>query len=275
MRGLELNGYSIQSSSVNREEKIQEASRKQFDRQSAHYAQGHILKSTDDLASALPVLRAKAGETLLDVATGAGHTACYFAGLGLEVTACDISEKMLEQTRAQATERDLAIRTECHTAESLPYAARSFDIVTCRVAAHHFACPASFTMDVSRVLKPSGRFLLIDGTVEDGYPEAEAWAHQVEVLRDPSHQKFISPDEWTHLCGHVAMKVIHRKLQPLKQPDLEWYFETAATPPENREQVRELVCNSPPEARELFQVGTEDGKLVWWWQRLVLVAVKK
>ena len=260
---------------MNREEQIQEASRRQFDRQSALYGKGHILKATDDLASALPDLRPQAGETLLDVATGAGHTACYFAGLGMEVTACDISEKMLEQTRALANERGLTIHTECHTAESLPYDSRSFDVVTCRLAAHHFACPASFTMDVSRVLKPGGRFLLIDGTVEDGHPQAEAWAHDVEVLRDPSHQKFISPDEWTHLCGHVAMKVIHRKIQPFKQPDLEWYFETADTPSENRAKVKELVSRPPAEARELFRVGEEDGKLVWWWQRLVLVAVKK
>jgi len=260
---------------VNREEEIQEASRRQFDRQSACYGQGHILRSTDDLASALPALRPQEDETLLDVATGAGHTACYFAKLGLQVTACDISEKMLEQTRAQAEQRGLEIRTECHTAESLPYESRSFDIVTCRVAAHHFACPASFTMDVSRVLKSGGRFLLIDGTVEDGYPEAEAWAHEVEVLRDPSHQKFISPDEWAHLCGHVAMKVIHSKLQPSKQPDLEWYFDTAATPLQNREKVRQLVKNSPAEARELFKVGEEAGKWIWWWQRLVMVALKK
>jgi len=130
-------------------------------------------------------------------------------------------------------------------------------------------------MDVSRVLKPGGRFLLIDGTVEDGYPEAEAWAHEVEVLRDPSHQKFISPDEWAHLCGHVAMKVIQSKLQPFKQPDLEWYFDTAATPLQNREKVRQLVKNSPAEARELFKVGEEAGKWIWWWQRLVMVALKK
>lgn len=260
---------------MNREEQIQQASREQFDARSQSYGKEHILSRTDDLASALPVLRPQAGERLLDVATGGGHTALYFAGLGLDVTACDISLKMLDQTRALAAERDLDIRTECHTAESLPYEARSFDIVTCRLAAHHFACPASFTMDVSRVLKPGGRFLLIDGTVDDGYPEAEAWAHEVEVLRDPSHQKFISPDEWTHLCGHVAMRVIHRKLQPFKQPDLEWYFDTAATPEANRVKVKHLVLNSPPEARELFNVRDEDGKLVWWWQRLVLVAVKK
>ncbi|MEM6883974.1 MAG: class I SAM-dependent methyltransferase [Verrucomicrobiota bacterium] len=260
---------------MNREEQIQEASRQQFDRRSAHYGKGHILKSTDDLASALPALRPRGGESLLDVATGAGHTACYFAGLGLDVTACDISEKMLEQTRAQAAERDLTIRTECHTAESLPYESGSFDIVTCRVAAHHFACPASFTMDVSRVLKPDGRFLLIDGTVEDGYPEAQAWAHEVEVLRDPSHQKFVTPDEWTHMTGHVAMRVIHRQIQPFKQPDLEWYFDTADTSPENRDKVRELIKHAPPEARDLFQVGEEDGKRIWWWQRLVMVAIKK
>jgi ubiquinone/menaquinone biosynthesis C-methylase UbiE len=256
------------------QKQIQEAARQQFDRQSAHYGGNHILSQKDDLRSVLQVLRPAAGEALLDVATGSGHTAVYFAGLGLRVTAADISEKMLEQVNLLAAKQGVRVETCCHPAEALPYADGSFDVVTCRMAAHHFACPASFIMEVARVLKRGGRLLLIDGTVEDGHPAAEEWAHQVEVLRDPTHQRFIRPLEWTHLCGHVGMKAIHRELLPMQQPDLEWYFEAADTPPENRDRVRQLVVAAPNSAQKLFRVAEEKGKWVWWWQRLVLVTVK-
>ena len=70
------------------------------------------------------------------------------------------------------------------------------------------------------------------------------------------------------------MEVLFAELQSFKQPDLEWYFETAATSPANRAKVIELVGEAPPEARALFQLHEESGKIVWWWQRLSLLATK-
>jgi len=64
----------------------------------------------------------------------------------------------------------------------------------------------------------------------------------------------------------------HRTLSPFKQPDLNWYFETANTSPENRKQVLEMIEHAPDSARRLFKLSTEDGKIVWWWQRLALIA---
>lgn len=252
----------------------QSLARDQFSRQSRHYGKDHLLSQTDDLRSANVVLKPQRGERLLDIATGNGHGAIYFARLGVEVTASDISPTMIGQAQELAEAEGLTMDFREHPAEQLPYPDGSFDIVTCRVAAHHFSCPATFIMEACRVLKPAGRFLLIDGTVEDGYPTAEAWAHEVESLRDPSHNRLIRPDQWTHLCGHVGMKVIHRQIQSFQQPDLEWYFDAAATPEKNREKVRDLVRQAPDEAIRLFTVKDEAGKWTWWWQRLVLVAVR-
>ena len=63
-------------------------------------------------------------------------------------------------------------------------------------------------------------------------------------------------------------------MSPFKQPDLDWYFETAATSRENRIKVHELVLCAPEAAKSLFKLGKEDGKIVWWWQRLTLIAAK-
>jgi hypothetical protein len=71
------------------------------------------------------------------------------------------------------------------------------------------------------------------------------------------------------------LRVVFSELQPFKQPDLNWYFDTANTTPENRARVLELIRTAPPEARALFRLGEEDGKIVWWWQRLVLAAKRR
>ena len=124
------------------------------------------------------------------------------------------------------------------------------------------------------MLRPGGYFLLIDGSIEDGRPDAEAWLHQLEKWRDSSHHRFWSDGTWKRWCAEAGLTLVHCELQPFKQPDLEWYFGAAATSPENRAKVREAIRTVPPAVKKFLRLGEEDGKTVWWWQRLVLVARK-
>jgi ubiquinone/menaquinone biosynthesis C-methylase UbiE len=215
------------------------------------------------------------GSRVLDVATGAGHTGLFLASLGYDVTLADIAAPMLERAKEAAARRGLKVRTRQHPAEQFPYDNGCFDLVTSRVAPHHFSSPESFIRETARVLRAGGYFVLIDGSVEDDQVEAEEWLHQVEKLRDPSHHRFLTPNGWGRLCEAAGLNVLSATLMPFKQPDLNWYFETAATLAENRKKVLELVAHAPRSARELFRLGEEDGKIVWWWQRLTLVALKR
>ncbi|MDB6027258.1 MAG: Methyltransferase type 11 [Verrucomicrobiales bacterium] len=253
---------------------VQRAAQEQFGKQSHRYGQGHILQNVSDVRDAVEKITVPPRAQVLDVATGAGHTGIFLAELGCEVTVADIAQPMLERAEQMARERGLTVKTQQHAAEEFPNADGTFDLVTCRVAAHHFSAPEKFIAETSRVLKPDGFFLLIDGTVEDDQPEAEAWAHAVEKFRDPSHNRFLTPDTWRKLCVANGLSVQDLKLVPFKQPDLNWYFETAATTPENREKVLHLIRTVPDSARDLFGVADEEGKIVWWWQRMTLIARK-
>jgi ubiquinone/menaquinone biosynthesis C-methylase UbiE len=255
-------------------DEVQQAAQEQFARQSHRYGQGHILENIEDVRIAIASLELPAKARVLDLATGGGHTGLYLASLGHEVALADIAQPMLERAARAAVERGLSVQTRQHAAEELPYADGYFDLVTCRVAAHHFSSPPDFIRETARVLKPRGYFLLIDGSVADDETEAEAWLHQVEKLRDPSHHRLLTPRAWSKLCAASGLSVRNVTMTPFKQPDINWYFETAATTPENRKQVLDLIAHAPESVRQLFQLGEEDGKIIWWWQRLTLIAVK-
>jgi len=255
-------------------DEIQQAAQEQFAKQSKRYGSGHILADVKDVADALEKIALPARARVLDVATGAGHTGLHLASLGHDVTLADLTAPMLERVREAAEQRGLKVQTRQHPAEEFPYADSSFDLVTCRVAPHHFSSPDLFVKETARVLVPGGWFLVIDGSVPDDSPEAEEWLHQVEKLRDPSHNRLLSPRSWKELCTRHGLAVQFAELTTLKQPDLEWYFETAATSPENRARVRELIEAASPAVTAAYQLETEDGKTIWWWPRLTLIARK-
>lgn len=253
---------------------IQRAASEQFARQSHRYGKGHILEDVADVVAALEGVPLPPRARVLDVATGGGHTGLHLASLGHDVTLSDLTDAMLERAGELAATRGLTVRTVRHSAEDMPHADASFDLVTCRVAPHHFAAPDRFVGEVARVLAPGGHLMLIDGSVEDDAPDAEAWIHKLEKLRDPSHNRFLAPRTWTRHCTEAGLTVLKCSLYPKKQPDLEWYFETAATPPTNRAAVREMIASAPDDVRHVFKIAVENGKTVWWWQMIALVARK-
>jgi ubiquinone/menaquinone biosynthesis C-methylase UbiE len=252
---------------------VQRAAQEQFGKQSHRYAKGHVLENVDDVRAAAVRLNLPPKARVLDVATGAGHTALFFAGLGHEVTLADVAQPMLDRATEAAAARGLTVTARLHAAEQLPYPDASFDLVTCRVAAHHFSSPPDFVRESARVLTSGGSFLLIDGSIDDDQPEAEEWLHQVEKLRDPSHHRLLTPRAWAKLCEAAGLAVTHSELSPFKQPDLNGTSKRG-DPPENRQRVLDLVAHAPSSARQLLRIGEEDGKIVWWWPRLTLIARK-
>jgi ubiquinone/menaquinone biosynthesis C-methylase UbiE len=167
-----------------------------FGAAASRYAQSDYHGSGPDLAAMLLAAELSGGERVLDVGCGAGHTALAFAPRVAEVVAIDLTEAMLDQTRALARERGLAnVRCERGDAHALGFGDASFDVVTCRVCAHHFARPERAVREAARVLRRGGRFVLVDSVAPDDAAQ-DTFLNAVEWLRDPSHVRTHAVAQW-------------------------------------------------------------------------------
>jgi ubiquinone/menaquinone biosynthesis C-methylase UbiE len=131
----------------------------------------------------------------LDVATGGGHVAYTFAPHVERMWATDITQEMLDMVKGEAQKRGLAkVRTAYAKAEALPFEDSSFDLVTTRIAPHHFDSIPHFLDEVRRVLKASGVFAVVDNVVPAG--TVGDYVNAFERFRDPSHLRAWTMDEW-------------------------------------------------------------------------------
>ena len=108
----------------------------------------------------------------------------------------------------------------------------------------------------------------------DDDPETEEWLHRAEKWRDPSHGRFLSRASWEKLVTGSGLEIVSSRLHEKKQPDLNWYFETAGTTVENRILVLDAIHAAPPKVRHALKLADDDGKIVWWWPMLRLLARK-
>ncbi len=115
------------------------------------------------------------GKRALDVGTGRGELARYLAQSGWEVTAVDLSPRMLAFARKEARHRGLSIRFQPGDAERLPFADGSFQVVVSRNLLWTLPHPLQALREWRRVLQPGGRLVLSDG-----------WWHNTTWKRLPS-----------------------------------------------------------------------------------------
>jgi SAM-dependent methyltransferase len=160
------------------------------------------------------------GETALDVATGGGHVADRLREAGLQVTTVDPAPGM---------EPDVVGR-----AEELPFADAAFDVVACRVAAHHFEDPAVAVKEMARV----SRSLVI---VADNLYLGEA-GEEGDRLRDPTHVRNYSEEEWRRFFDEAGLEIEAFEREE-KRIDLESWLARAGCDGEQAERVRRRLAD--------------------------------
>ena len=103
------------------------------------------------------------GSAVLEVAPGPGYFCIELARLGaFQITGLDLSRTFVRLATMQAAKARVSVEFLEGSASSLPFPARSFDFLLCRAAFKNFAKPEQALHEMSRVLRPGGRALIID-----------------------------------------------------------------------------------------------------------------
>lgn len=216
---------------------------------SSGHAKGNDLARMVELATPAP------GARMLDIATGGGHVARAFAPHVASIVASDLTREMLEHTAEAFGDWGLGnVTTAVADAEELPFDDASFDLVTCRIAPHHFPNVDAFAREVFRVLVPGGIFVMVDSTVPEG--ERGAFYNRFEKLRDPSHARSLTIDEWATLL-EAAGFVLEATETFTKTHDFADWTARSRTSEEDTTELARMLVDAPQTTRETFVVVTD------------------
>jgi SAM-dependent methyltransferase len=230
---------------------------------SAGHAGGPDLERILNWAQAIGPRRA------LDIATGGGHTALALAGVAANVVATDLTEPMLRAARAFIAARSASVvRFAACDVEALPFTDASFDVVTCRIAAHHFPSLLPALMEVARVLRPAGSFLVQDIL---GHDDADlgAFILEVEKRRDPSHVRSFRRSEWLACLRAAGLTVVEEALVEKVRVWDDWTGRTEMTA-EAKAGLERYVLGAPAACREAFRFEVAGERVLSFADRMIL-----
>jgi SAM-dependent methyltransferase len=178
-----------------------------------------------------------AGVTALDVATGGGHVARRLREAGCTVVTVDPAPGMQPDVVARG--------------EDLPFADATFDVVTSRIAPHHFADVRAAVREMARVSRDR---VVVEDNLFGGEHVEEA-----ERLRDPTHVRCYSEDEWRSFFAEAGLDVESVERFERRQ-DVEAWLARVETPPQDAARVRELLADEIEDGRVLLRTIVLKGR---------------
>ena len=175
--------------------------------------------SGDDLERVVELCEPGPGVKALDVATGGGHVARRLREEGCQVVTLDPAPGMGADVVARA--------------EHVPFADGSFDVVVTRIAAHHFADIRAAVAEMARV---SNRLVIVEDTLFLSEQQEAA-----ERLRDPTHVRSYSEEEWRGLLEEAGLEVEQIEHYEKIHVISEWLARTGCEG-EDARRVKELLA---------------------------------
>ena len=229
-----------------------ESNRQQFGANAANYATSAVHAKGASLARMVELVQPNSQWRALDIATAAGHTAFAFAPHVAQVTATDLTPEMVDLAAERASELGFTnVSTKIADAEALPFEDDSFDLVTCRIAPHHFPDQPQFIREAARVLVPGGTLALVDNVVPDDH-EVALFCDDWEQRRDPSHVNCLSLNEWATLCAKAGLTVEHSETAPKLMQFSDW-VENMSVPFDARPGLLADLLHATPAVRSFLK----------------------
>jgi ubiquinone/menaquinone biosynthesis C-methylase UbiE len=256
----------------------------QFGAHAAAYATSTVHAKGASLARLVELVKPERHWQMLDIATGAGHTAAAFAPHVARAVASDITQEMLAEARKLAASKGLAnMEAVSADAEALPFGDAEFDLVTSRIAPHHFPDIPTFVSEVWRVLKPGGTFALVDNIAPDtestpGFSnvelrDASLTYNAFEKIRDPSHGRCLGMAEWSEVITDTGFALTHKE-RIGKDMEFQPWAERLGASVATIERLRAMLTEAAPALKAFLRPRLEDDSLWFTLDEAILIARK-
>ena len=242
-----------------------------WERAAEQYARGEHRLGTD-LGLAVEFAAPRGTERALDIGSGGGHMALALSPRVASVVLVDPVQAMLDASRRIFMEAGRGNAEFLRaSAEQLPFESASFDIVSSRLAAHHFEDLDAAWQEVRRVLRASGTFVLID-TVAPDDPESADFLHAMETLRDSTHRHTFNRDQWVRLTESNGFQVGRTEVVK-KAHEFEPWLERGGEDAATMDLVRARFASAPAAAVAALDITVRDARVVSFTDdKLVLAA---
>ena len=192
----------------------------------------------------------------LDIGCGGGHLSFSLAPHVGRMVALDASPSMLTVVSSTAASRGLTrMETRQASAESLPFGDGTLPLVCTRYSAHHWTRMNAAMREIDRVLAPGGHALIID-TLGHEDPLVDTFMQSIELLRDPSHVRNRSAEEWRALFGSAHLIELEHSEWPIRLEFASWVHRMG-TPADVVAVIRSLQEGAPREVREALQIQAD------------------
>lgn len=258
------------------DKKFKNRIREQFGRTATAYVEATHFSGGQDLEEAARLLQPTQDDNMLDVACAGGHMALYFSPMVRQVVASDLTMQMLKKAQEHIAEEGLVDNVIFREAdaEDLPFPAGSFTLLTCRIASHHFADVPRALREFHRVLRRGGRMVIIDTLLPED-PEISEFFQTMEQLRNPTHVKAFSEEEWRQMIEDAEL-ILQETLIIPKIHDFQEWVKTAGL---NRTKIQELnkfFMEASSKIHDFFKIESFAGEVESFTdQKLLIYATRK
>tara|TARA_B100000029_G_scaffold159998_1_gene155767 strand:- start:1369 stop:2139 length:771 start_codon:yes stop_codon:yes gene_type:complete len=242
----------------------------QFNDHPEKYVRSPCFATGESLEKMIELLHEPKINRALDVATGGGHTAKRLCSISDYVVAGDVTVSMLKAARELMGDNKAGNVSCCqHDAHMLPFPKQTFDLVTCRIAPHHFTDVLGFLEEVVRVSRPGAAVGIID-SCSPVQPSAARHINAFERLRDTSHNHSYTCADWKRFFYEVGLKIEYME-QYKRTLSFSAYCDRKSISVQRRTQLKVMLFQAPEEALKYLNPRNINGDLVFDLQEVCVV----